>query len=165
MCRSYPALAVLLILLSCAHDVPSSHSIGNSRPTVAEQADGSLAAALVAGNEELARKLTDEIIAGRRNVSERELRDERSIAPNVLLRTTYGNRDYQLGVNTVSEYVLCALQIRHQTSSENILQATAPEVRERCSSTTACEVCNAQAFPVSAEVKKQLIEYWAARQD
>jgi hypothetical protein len=125
--------------------------------------DSELATALLKGDEQRAQTLTNDIIAGRRAVTKTELMDERPVAPNVLLRTTSENRDYQLGVGTVSEYALCVLQIRAHTSSANVLRVVAPALERQCSAQRPCEVCNAQAFPVGAEVKRQLVSYWMSR--
>jgi hypothetical protein len=122
-----------------------------------------LTAALLAGDEERVHMLTAEIFAGKRSISKTELADEREAAPNIFLRATYENRGYQLGVNTVSEYVLCNLQIQSHASSENILRIVAPALQKECSSARRCEVCDAQAFPVSTAVKRRLVEYWSSK--
>jgi hypothetical protein len=164
MCRSWQSLLVVLALSGCcqAHAVAAANDGHPDRATVRRD-DTELTAALITGDEESARKLTDDIIAGKRSVVKAEVRDDRAVAPNVLLRTTYANRDYQLGVNTVSEYALCVLQIQNHTSSENILRIVAPALQQQCSEKKPCEVCNAQASPVNAEVKQYLIDYWVSK--
>src|SRR5437667_2357542 len=113
MCRSWHSLFVVLALSGCCQTHPVT-AVSKSDPVRAtvRQDDTDLTAALIRGDEERVRELTDEIFAGKRSVTKAEVYDERALAPNVLLRTTYENRDYQLGVNTVSDYALCVLQIQ-----------------------------------------------------
>lgn len=163
MCRKWQSLLVVLALSGCCQTYAvAAASNSHADRAMVRPADTELIAALISGDEERARKLTDGIIAGKRSVMKVEVNDQRALAPNVLLRTTYENRDYQLGVNTVSEYALCVLQIQNHTSSENILRAITPAEQE-CSKAKPCEVCNAQAFPVRMEVKQHLIDYWVSK--
>jgi hypothetical protein len=122
-----------------------------------------IAATLLSADEPLITKTTEDVLAGRRMMSKAALTDDRPISPNVVLRARHGNRDYQLGVNTVDEYALCVLQLRDETSSSAILRSVDPDLERRCSLLSPCEICNAQAFPVSAIVKKRLAEYWTSR--
>jgi hypothetical protein len=155
---------LVLALSGCCqtHSVAAESNGHTDRATVRPH-DTELTAALIRGDERRARKLTDDILSGKRSVVKAEVRDERAVATNVLLRTTYANRDYQLGVNTVSEYALCILEIQNHTSSESILRIVVPALQQQCSEKKPCEVCNAQAFPVNAEVKQHLIDYWVSK--
>src|SRR4051794_16401531 len=145
MFRSWYSVVVVMALSGCCQSTRGVAAAAvTAEPGMVRAKDSGLTKALITGDEERARKMTDEIVIGRRPIVIAELNDERAIAPNVLLRTTYENRDYQLGVNTVSEYALCLLQIRNHTSSENILRIVAPALQQQCSEAKPCEVCNAQ---------------------
>lgn len=163
MFRRLQWIVIVVALNGCYQGALTPANSGRNQSAAVRAHDTELTQALITGDEERARRLTDEITSGTRSISQAELRDDRPIAANVLLRTTYENRDYQLGVNTVSEYALCVLQIRNHTSSENILRVIAPALQQQCSRSESCEVCNAQAFPVSVEVKRQLIDYWRSK--
>lgn len=158
------ALAIALFALNnCCHAQAVTTSTATAKGATAGSEDTMLAAALIAGDEQRTLKLTQELLAGKRSVAKVDLTDDRQVAPNILLRATYEDRDYQLGVSTVSEYTLCLLQIKNRTSSENILRVVAPTLQRECSEKNPCEVCNAQAFPVRAEIKQQLVNYWITR--
>src|SRR5258705_9747631 len=95
-----------------------------------------LAAVLLSGDELRARRLTDEVVAGTRAVDVGLLTDERILPRNIILRTTVDGRDWQLGVDHVSEYALCVLELKDRTSSEEILSRVAPSLRSRCTTAT-----------------------------
>lgn len=163
MFRNCCWLFVVFALIGCGHAIDAAPNARESGRPTKRGSDTQLTGALLAGDEVRVRKLTDEIMTKRRSVSKAELTDDRAIPPNVLLRATYENRDYQLGVKTVSDYSLCLLQIQNHTSSENILRIVAPVLHQQCSEAKHCEVCNSQAFPVRTEVKERLIEYWLSK--
>ena len=155
-------LASTLLLDSCSGAV--ARSVQNERTANEDQ----LAAVLLSGDELQARRLTDEVVAGKRTVGASLLTDERSLPRNIVLRTTVDGRDWQLGVDDVSEYALCVLELKDRTSSEEILTRVAPSLRSQCTTATrpksgGCEICNSQAFPVSGSVKSALVGYWRSR--
>jgi hypothetical protein len=105
--------------------------------------------------------LTNDILNDRERVQAQDVSDDRAVAPNTLLRATYGERDYQLGVNTISDYVICLLQIRNHTSTLAVLRRTAPLLATICSENrSGCDVCNSQSIPVDKRIKDALQQYW-----
>jgi hypothetical protein len=161
MSHNWSFVALSLFLLGCqaVATTPRTSSAGRGVDAAVTRVD--IAAALLSGDEAVGRRVTNDVLEGRSVLLKSALTDERPISPNVVLRATAGNHDYQFGVTTVAEYALCLLQLRHETSSEAVLRTVDPTVAERCSATRACEVCNAQAFSVSADVKARLAEYWS----
>jgi hypothetical protein len=136
------------------------------KPTTGED---QLADALVAGDDSQVRQITDQILAGARPLNPGMLTDERTVAPGVILRATTDNKQWQLGVERVSDYGLCLLELRNGTSSDEILRAIDPVLRTQCTiattpNTRGCEICNSQSIPVSADVKTALVSYWRSRQ-
>jgi len=160
MSRKSAWVIVVFALNNCCHARAATSSTVVLNDVPPQPAGTLLAAALIAGDEGRALKLTQELLASKGSIEKADLKDDRRVAPNILLRATYDNRDYQLGVDTVSEYALCLLQIKYRTSSENILRVVAPALQRECSEKNPCEVCNAQAFPVRVEIKQQLVSYW-----
>ena len=164
--RSFASTSVLMtVSLAALVACRATYAPGNlSRPTP----EDSLAGALVSGNQERVRRLTDEVLTGMRTIGFETLTDERAVAPYTLLAGTVDGRYWQLGIERVSEYMLCLLQLRNRTSSDAILNAVAPALGAQCSYSTApnsrgCEVCNSQAVPVSSDVKNALVGYWLSR--
>jgi hypothetical protein len=128
----------------------------------ASASTGELSSLLVNGDDEVAlRRVTEEILVGRKRIQLADISDNRNVARSLLLRATYGNRDYQLGVSTVSDYAICLLQIRHSVSTLSVLRQVAPALAKNCSQTEgSCDVCNSQSFPVDARVRDVLQQYW-----
>ena len=123
-----------------------------------------LATLLISGSDEAQlQKLADDILNGREPLKPQDVLDNRAVARNVLLRAAYGQRDYQMGVSTISDYAICLLEIRHNTSTLSVLQRTAPSLARLCSGDkSGCDVCNSQSFPVDAHIKETLQQYWGS---
>ena len=160
MCRSLCLVTAITVLGSCDQTAPRVTAAADSHGVAAQVDARALAQALNIGDETRINALTNDILAGKRLITRMEVSNDSKVAPNVLLRASYANRDYQLGVNTVSEYVLCLLEIKNQTSSEQILRKVDPAMQENCSRGRPCEVCNSQAFPVDVDVKRRIVGYW-----
>lgn len=154
--RNSLLILVALALAGCAAKFDS----GN-----ATTGEDQLAAALVAGNDSQVRQITDQVLAGTRRLNLGILTDERKVAPGMILRATIDSKSWQLGIEHVSDYALCMLELRNRTSSDEILNIVAPPLRAQCTvaatpNTRGCEVCNSQAIPVSGDVKSALVTYW-----
>jgi len=152
-------LAAMLAVAGCAATFDTG-----KRATGEDQ----LAAALVAGNDIQVRQITDEVVAGTRTLNLEMLTDQRTVALGMIVRATINNKQWQLGVERVSDFGLCLLELRDRTSSDEILSAVAPALRTQCTTATTpntrgCEICNSQAVPVSDDVRSALVIYWRSK--
>jgi len=141
-----------------------AQNVGGEQPANEDH----LAAALVSGDESQVRSLTDEVVGGKRTLDSRLLKDDRAVARNIILWATVDDREWQIGVEHVSDYALCVLELKNRTSSDKILSAVAPTLRSQCTTATTpntrgCEVCDSHAFPVSSDVKSALVGYWRSK--
>lgn len=155
-----PFVAGCSLLLS-ASDTLAGQSAEAPRPCAAQD----LAPALVLGDEERAGVCTRAMLSGEFQIESADIEDNRQVAPNILLRATQDDRwDLQLGINTVGEYVMCALEIQQKTSSRTILREVAPDLLSTCGGQfSGCEVCNSRVYRVPDEVVARLREYWLRR--
>jgi len=155
-----PFVAGCSLLLS-ASDTLAGQSAEAPRPCVAQD----LVQALVSGDDARAGVCTKALLSGEFQIGRAEIEDKRQVAPGVLLRATREDGwDLQLGINTVGEYVMCALEIEQKISSRRILREVAPDLLKRCGDNICgCEVCNSQVCPVPDEVVARLREYWLRR--
>jgi hypothetical protein len=67
---------------------------------------------------------------------------------------------YHLGVNTVSDYLLCLLQFRERIDSRSILEQCCPGALSDCKDQYECDACNAAIYPLPPEIRAHLVEYW-----
>jgi len=150
--KSLLIVSLAVVTLSCC----SGGSVATLPPNT------ELATLLLNGTDDVRlRKLTNDILNDRERVRAQDVSDDRTVAPNTLLRTSYGERDYQLGVDTVSDYVICLLEIRNHTSTLGVLRRTAPSLAKMCSDDrSGCDVCNSQSVPVDKRIKDELQRYW-----
>src|SRR4051812_38009446 len=113
------ALLLLCLCFACSHRMPVSRrtDVGQQNGEISLPGDSIFMTALIRGDEGRIRELSDDVLSGKRVLMKSELIDARSVAPNVVLRATYAGNDWQLGVNTISEFALCLLEIKNQTSS------------------------------------------------
>jgi hypothetical protein len=161
---SRSAVTLIIVLAHCTTTslpIKSSADVRTASPEV-RTGDSDLAVALLSDDEVKANQIAAEILSGNRKVLEGELRDDRNMPPDIVLRTIYERRLYQLGTATVSDFTICLLQMKHHTSSANVLGEIDPSLKV-CLTSPLCDVCNSHAFPVDFEVKLKLQDYWSSR--
>lgn len=148
------ACCAWLTVLPCA---AAEGGAGEPAPCAAPD----LVQALVAGDEARAGECTEAMFAGRLEIREAELNDNRTVAYNIWLRARTKRRFLQLRVDTIADYVMCVLEIKNETGTCEILDKVAPGLVPNCE--VECEVCNSLAYPVGDEVKDHLRRYWSRR--
>lgn len=94
-------------------------------------------------------------------ISASALTDDRLVSRSVVVRAEEPNRISQYGVDLVSDYFICLLQIKHHTSSRAILSKEV--LQNECGSSGECEACNSLTYPLSPKVRTELRTYWLER--
>jgi len=113
------------------------------------------------GNQSDIDYLTNELLSGRKTIRVEWLQDERNFPTDIVFRYL-GNQGelYQLGVEQVSDYFLCVLEILHNTSSKDILGKIGSNRIDQCELENMCEVCNSSTYPLDPSLRSILVKYW-----
>jgi hypothetical protein len=117
--------------------------------------------ALVAGDQREVDGFTRRFLSGAAVITVDALRDDRAVSRNVIVQVDEESRSSQYGVDRVSEYFMCLLQVKFQASSRD----AAPRIssRKECNRPDQCEVCNSLTYPLSDQVRDEIREYWLER--
>jgi hypothetical protein len=89
------------------------------------------------------------------------LMNDRLVSRGIVIRVDEPNRVHQYGVDRVSDYFMCLLQMKHRTSSTSILSEDVR--RSKCGSAGECEACNSLTYPLPESVRQDLRTYWLRR--
>lgn len=136
---------LLLVTVSCA-----------SRPSTNDVRE-----ALVAGDQREVDVFTRRFLGEAIVVAPDALRDDRIVSRNVVVHVDEESRSSQYGVDRVSEYFMCLLEVKFRTSTRD----AAPNLflREECTRADQCEVCNSLTYPMSEQVRNDIRTYWLER--
>lgn len=118
---------------------------------------------LLSGNQNEVDRLTTNILNDETRVLASWIRDDRPLPPHILIRVQEPHRFTQLGVDTVSGYFLCLLQIKSGMTTKGILAELGRESALICLPQIECDICFSGTAPVSQEVRDLLAEYWLDR--
>lgn len=143
MARS--ALLVMLLLGGCASSEPAERA----------------REALVSGDQDFVEMFSRQVLNDDAVITAGSLGDDRVVSHNIVVRVEEENRIGQYGVDLVSDFFMCLLQMKFHTSSRDILSDEL--LRNECRSTDECEVCNSLMFPLPPKVRNELRIYWVER--
>jgi hypothetical protein len=123
--------------------------------------DGGIRYALVAGDQEAVDAFTRRFLNDDMAIGSSALSDDSLVSRSIVLRADEDDRLSQYGVDRVSEYFMCLLQIKFHTSSRDVLSGTL--LNEECGLVDQCEPCNSLTYPLPSKVRNQLRTYWSER--
>ena len=66
-----------------------------------------------------------------------------------------------LGVETIGDYFLCLLEIRHRRYTASILSETAPQLIATVPEGS-CGICCSEAYPLPDSIRRAVADYWLA---
>lgn len=117
--------------------------------------------ALVSGDQTTVDVFTDALLNDRLEVTPAALHDDRDVSRSIILRVDEESRRSQYGIDRVSEFFICLLQVKYKVSSRDTL----PEelAASECAGADECEACNSLTFPLSNDVRYELKAYWSKR--
>lgn len=104
---------------------------------------------------------TRQFLIGESAITPSDLMDERLVSRSIVVRAEEPNRISQYGVDRVSDYFMCLLQIKERTSSHAILSSEI--LRNECRSSGECEACNSLTYPLPPTVRGELRAHWLER--
>lgn len=133
------------MLLACASSMGTKNEMG---PGI-----------LFSHNQDEVDTFVARIRAGSITIDPSWLEDTRKLPGDVLLRTKYAMGISQFGVETVSDFFTCILEIMNNTSTPEIFLRVRPDQRNACVLDT-CEACNSWTYPLDPEVRAAIITYW-----
>lgn len=143
--RRLAGLLILLVVSSCT----------------SSSGDGGIRDALVAGDQGAVDAFTRRFLSDAIDVESSALSDDRLVSRSIVLHAEEEARLSQYGVDRVSEYFMCLLQIKFHTSSRDVLSGAL--LREECGVADQCEACNSLTYPLPPKVRYELKTYWSER--
>jgi len=112
--------------------------------------------ALLRGDQKAVDRYTQVFLSSKVMLPRRVLLDERKAPASVVVTNDRGEvRTY--GVDTVSNYFLCLLHVRHSATTRELIPA---EVAGACVHEDDCEPCNSIVRPVPVAVEMALRDAW-----
>lgn len=155
MCRMFRGNVVLLVsvcllLITCFQ----GYSSGNDETI----------AILLSGTQEQVNQLTSRILSGETDIDSCWLYNDGEFPRSILLIVRGEEKELKLGVDRVSDYFLCLLQIREDLTTKEIVSAVDPVKSEAIQKESKeCDVCNSLTYPIKDELRTLLQKYWVER--
>lgn len=115
---------------------------------------------LVAGDQDAVDTFADRFFNQDAVIPANALMDDRLVSRNIVVRVEEPSRISQYGVDRVSDYFMCLLQIKHHVSSRDVLSDEI--LRNECGGE--CEPCNSLTYPLPEKARNRLRAYWLERQ-
>lgn len=143
-------MAVLLMLTGVT---VGCRSLPRARPSIRES--------LVAHRQEEINAFSRALLAGGEEIDPAWLRDERQV-PIYMPLPGEGGSVMNYGVDRVSDYFLCLLEVREKTSTPEILTRMESSLARVCEPDR-CDACFTATYPLDGSVRKTLVDYWTAR--
>jgi hypothetical protein len=117
--------------------------------------------ALVRGDQQAVDVLTERFLDSKVRIASRALKDDRPVARAIILHAFVDGNLRQLGIDRVSEYFFCVLELRFRVESRDLV----PEITvfEECRNSDACDACSTLMYPLTPRVRNRMREYWQDR--
>jgi hypothetical protein len=117
--------------------------------------------ALVAGDQDAVDTFTRRFLSDGIALEWNALNDERFVSRAIILRVDEPDRISQYGIDRVSEYFICLLQIKFHTASGDVLPNAL--LQQECGAADHCDACNSLTYPLPVAVRDALKTYWSER--
>lgn len=127
-----------------------------------DSADSSFVEALIAGDQRTVSRFSESFLDGHVAIPAEWLFDDRIVSPSIVLKWSDDRHDYKFGVERVSEYCMCLMELRSGQTSRQTVADSIPDLARVCNGEK-CEPCNSLTYPMDGTVRRRLAEYWSRR--
>jgi|GEM_PF-2539947 hypothetical protein len=115
---------------------------------------------ILSGKEDAIIELSEKILAGEIRVDAKWLSDSREFPRHVAFRVTVDDGMLHLGVDKISDFYLCLLQIKYKRGTKEILGDEIYQQIGYCIPEEKCEICNSLTYNIDLDLRMRLIQYW-----